>query len=160
MATTYAAVYVFDAQVQEEAVDKIQQRIENMITGSSGTLLDSQRWGKRKLSYLIRRKTHGLYHYLLFASDNAELPQLLEQEFNPKRIDTILRSLIVRLDPGEIPTVEPREKEDTDTSAAKDPASAATETPPAEVTAADSGETSPAPGVAAAGEPQSTEPTE
>ena len=102
MAAIYEAVYVFDAHLPEEKIDAAATRIEEFITAHGGSLRETNRWGKRRLAYEIKRKQHGVYFHFLFDADNTSIPNELNAQFNPKVVDFILRHLIVRVDPRQL----------------------------------------------------------
>lgn len=87
----YEAVYIFDPELSEDAVEQLKERIVSLIN-SNGSLLGVNVWGRKRLAYPIKKKKEGIYYLFEFLGDEG-LPREL------KRLTTItepiLRSMIV-----------------------------------------------------------------
>ena len=75
----------------EDTAKKISQEIQKIITSLGGSLVDSNFWGKRKLSYKIKQETEGYYDVMVFEMDSAKIA-----EFKSKLnlIEALVRYLI------------------------------------------------------------------
>lgn len=92
----YETTIIIDGYLQEEKQIEIVNRIENIIKGNEGNILKTERMGKRRLSYEIKRKQHGYYIYFLYESRNPKIVNELEREFRFN--EGILRYLTVKVD--------------------------------------------------------------
>ncbi|MAF85978.1 MAG: 30S ribosomal protein S6 [Dehalococcoidales bacterium] len=94
----YELVYIISPEVAEEKADTIVDNVSQFITGRGGAISNVERWGKRKLSYPIKRFVEGDYVLVKFQFK----PSLgTELETNLQISEEILRHLLVRLDGAE-----------------------------------------------------------
>jgi small subunit ribosomal protein S6 len=115
----YETVYIFDAALDEAAINKKLEGFHKLVTGDDGEVTAVDHWGTRQLAYPIEKKKTGYYVVAHFHGDPAALPEF---ERILKLDDTLLRYLVV-LNEGE-PTsgmsilapqhFSPREDEDED----------------------------------------------
>ncbi len=57
----YETVVVFDAPLPDETVKAVVEKIKEIITSHGSTVSKVDEWGKRKLAYMINKKTYGQY---------------------------------------------------------------------------------------------------
>jgi small subunit ribosomal protein S6 len=93
----YEAVYIFDAALDEVAINQKLERYHELVTGSDGEVVAVDHWGNRQLAYPIDKKKSGYYVVAQFNADPTALPEF---ERNLKLEDTLLRYLVV-LNEGE-----------------------------------------------------------
>ncbi len=79
----YETMVIVDAMIAEEAIEQELQKIEAKIVANGGQMVFKDIWGKRKLAYEIRRKSHGFYAVLYYKAERG-MTALLEKDF---RID-------------------------------------------------------------------------
>ncbi len=80
MLREYETTFVVDAHLPTDQIDKSIEKFTKYITDNEGVIRHSDRWGKRRLAYEIRKKQYGYYVYLRFAAP-AELIKALEREY-------------------------------------------------------------------------------
>ena len=90
----YETIYIARPDLTDDLLAKINTKVQGIIADNGGTLLVAEDWGKRKLSYLIRKHTRGHYVYLNYVS-GATL--VAEVERNLGIEDNLLRYLTVKL---------------------------------------------------------------
>lgn len=93
----YEAVYIFDAALDEVAINQKLERYHELVTGSEGEVVAVDHWGTRQLAYPIDKKRAGYYVVAQFNGDPTALPEF---ERNLRLDDTLLRYLVV-LNEGE-----------------------------------------------------------
>ncbi len=93
----YEVVYIFDAALDEGAIDKKLERFHGLATADGGEVVAVDHWGNRQLAYPIRGSKTGYY---VVAQVNAEATSLVEFERILKLDDELLRYLLV-LNEGE-----------------------------------------------------------
>jgi len=108
---TYETLFIVHPDLEESAVDKAIEVIQDVITSGGGNILKVDKWGRRQLAYMIQKKQEGYYVLLYF-----EAPPTLIAELNRryKLTDAIMRYLVVQLNAVQIAEVfaeEPAEKE-------------------------------------------------
>lgn len=91
---SYEFFLVLSAKLGEEGIEEIITKFQNLIE-SNAELESVDKWGKRKLAYLINKESEGFYVLFKFASV-ASFPSELDRIC--KITDNVLRSMIVRRD--------------------------------------------------------------
>jgi small subunit ribosomal protein S6 len=113
----YEVVYIFDTQVPEERIAEKLDRFHQLLTANGGgevTAVDH--WGRRQLSYPIRKRHNGYYVIAQFRSIADSLPEF---ERLLKLDEELIRYLVVLNEglptaPMSVATREPRREEDSD----------------------------------------------
>jgi small subunit ribosomal protein S6 len=77
----YETMVVIDAMISDEAIEAEIAAVEKKILSHSGEIKRCDKWGKRKLAYLIRKQTHGFYVIFYYKADSAIVSDL-ERGFN------------------------------------------------------------------------------
>ena len=93
---TYETVIIIDAHQAEEVIEGLIEKIKKIITDNGGSILDVNRWGKRRLAYEIKKKQHGYYVYFLYEIDKKEFPKELEHSM--RMTEELLRYLVLQID--------------------------------------------------------------
>jgi small subunit ribosomal protein S6 len=102
----YETLFIVQSELSSEDITAIIDRYSKIITDMKGTILKVERWGKRKLAYLIRKQSRGFYILVDFAGKReivAELERILKFD------DKVLKYMSVKLADGI--TAEEIEKE-------------------------------------------------
>jgi small subunit ribosomal protein S6 len=93
----YEAVYIFDAALDEVAINAKLERHHALVTGKEGEVTAVDHWGTRQLAYPVDKNKTGYY---VVAQFNGEPDALPEFERALKLDETLLRYLVV-LNEGE-----------------------------------------------------------
>ena len=94
MAETYETIFVLDPSLNEDAVNKIGEKIAGFILEREGQIIKQEIWGKQKLTYSIRKKNEGIYLYFNYTAPptmNEEMRLFLKYE------ETILRTMTTKV---------------------------------------------------------------
>lgn len=78
---------------EEEAIDAVVAKFENLIKSNGGNIDKIDRWGKKRLAYELKDFTEGFYFIFYFTaapSVVAELDRVM------KITDEILRHMVIR----------------------------------------------------------------
>ena len=89
MSRQYEAVYIFDAGLEDAAINERLERYHSLL-GKPGDL-KVDHWGRRQLAYPIGRKEQGYYVVARYGADSKSLP---EYERALKLDDGIIRYLL------------------------------------------------------------------
>lgn len=90
----YELVTVISPEIDEEAVLKVIDEMGKFIGDRGGIVDSTDKWGKRKLAYPLRKFTEGNYLLTRFQAE----PQLIKEiKINLNASENILRHLIVRV---------------------------------------------------------------
>ena len=90
----YELVFIIKP-MEEEATQAVVAKFEALVTSNGGTIEKIDRWGKRRLAYLVKDFTDGYYcifHFTGKPETVAELNRVM------KITDDILRHMIVKED--------------------------------------------------------------
>lgn len=91
----YEVVYIIKPNLEDEAIDQVVAKYENVITSNGGEIQKTDRWGKRRLAYEIDDFSEGYYVVVNLTAEPAVVREL-ERIF--KISDDVIRYLIVRQD--------------------------------------------------------------
>lgn len=86
----YETVFILDSLLAPEEIDKVIDRVKELIESNGGKVLTVDKWGKRRLAYEIQKKQYGFYVAIEFEGEGP-IPNSLESEFNFS--DKVLRYL-------------------------------------------------------------------
>ena len=89
----YETIFILDSLLAPEEIDKIIDRVKEMIETNGGKILTVEKWGKRRLAYEIQKKQYGFYVAIEFEGEGP-IPNSLEREYNFN--DKVLRYLTYR----------------------------------------------------------------
>ncbi|MDR1628574.1 MAG: 30S ribosomal protein S6 [Oscillospiraceae bacterium] len=89
---SYEFMLVISSKLSEDSIGGVINKFKELIE-KNAQLENIDKWGKRKLAYLINKESEGIYILFNFKS-NSEFPAELDRI--SKITDGILRSLIVK----------------------------------------------------------------
>ena len=87
----YELAYIADPELDEEALVALEERVKSWIEAAKGTILDVERWGKRKLAYPIQHRNEG-YYFILKTDMPAGAGREIERDLGIDQ--SILRYLV------------------------------------------------------------------
>lgn len=80
---------------EEDVVEAMVKRVEELITKNGGTVNNIDRMGKRRLAYEVKKQTEGDYTLIEFAIDPSQIKEI---DRVIKINESIIRHLIVKQD--------------------------------------------------------------
>ena len=87
---SYLGMFIISPD-KEESLDDVKNSISAVISDNSGTVVEDNMKGKKKLSYPVKKKTEGIYYEVVFNADPGTIAKMMRQfQIN---VD-ILRALI------------------------------------------------------------------
>lgn len=90
----YETIFIVRPNVAENDIETVINKTVSIIEGDGGTIIRTNKWGLKKLAYLIKKESQGYYVYVDFAGIPASVSEI-ERIF---RIDDrILKYLTVKL---------------------------------------------------------------
>ena len=123
----YESIFILNPSIEEAESEKIVQRMQDVINGHGGQMLKVEKWGKKRLAYIVRKQKKGEYVLLHFKGQPETVAEL---ERNYKMVDSIIKYLTVRLEKEAIAHIERLEA--AQAAAAKPEAAPAEAAAPAE----------------------------
>lgn len=96
----YETILVLDPDLNEDQQNELLDKFKTIVTNEGGQFVEHITWGQRKLAYMVKKRSHGLYH-LLYTSRHGPSLKAMETQFRYE--EGVLKWLSV--------TVEDLEKE-------------------------------------------------
>ena len=93
----YEIVYIFDATLDEDSVNKKLEKFHPLVVGKSGEVVAVDHWGTRQMAYPVRKQNTGFY---VVSQVRAEMDGLPEFE-RVLRLDAELLRYLIVLNEGE-----------------------------------------------------------
>ena len=91
----YETIFIVRPNVAEDEIEAVINKTSSIIEGDGGTIIGIDKWGLKKLAYLIKKEAQGYYVHIDYAAIPASVSEL-ERIF---RIDDkVLKYLTVKLD--------------------------------------------------------------
>ncbi len=72
----YESMLVFDPELTEEQAVKENQAVLELIKQEGGEILETAKWGKRKLAYEIKKRREGYYFVNYYNLDPKMIDEL------------------------------------------------------------------------------------
>lgn len=112
----YETVYIFDTQTPEDSINGKLDTFHALLTDAGAEITAVDHWGRRQLTYPIRKQPAGYYVVAQFKSGTEPLP---EYERRLKLDEQLLRYMVVLHEgepsaPMSIATRTPRDDDDDD----------------------------------------------
>ena len=90
----YETIFIVRPNVTEDDVEAVTSKATSIIEGDGGTIIRIDKWGLKKLAYLIKKESQGYYVYIDYGGIPASVSEM-ERIF---RIDDkVLKYLTVKL---------------------------------------------------------------
>ncbi|HEY6446157.1 MAG TPA: 30S ribosomal protein S6 [Acidobacteriaceae bacterium] len=94
----YEVMFIVRPDVADEDLDKLIAGLENTITSGGGALRSTEKLGKRKLAYMVRKFNDGNYILLTVDADGALVAEL---ERRLRVSEPVIKFITVRMDEEE-----------------------------------------------------------
>jgi len=91
----YEVIYIVRPTVDEEGLEAVVSKFENLVKNNGATVEKIDRWGKKRLAYEIKDFTEGFYVLMYFT---AEPQVVFELERVMKITDEIIRHMVIKED--------------------------------------------------------------
>lgn len=89
----YETIYILRPTLSEDEITKVVENTSQIILDEKGTIIELNKWGMKKLAYLIKKESQGYYVYCEYAGSPAAVAEI-ERKF---RIDdSVLRYLTIK----------------------------------------------------------------
>lgn len=92
----YDLIFICRPDTPESEIDKIVATVEHAATEKGGKIASTEKWGRRRMAYVIKRLREGYYVYMVVRSTHSEVIKELERRL--KVSDAVIKYLTVRLD--------------------------------------------------------------
>lgn len=75
----YESIFITDPDLSEEVQAGVLDKIKKTVTQTGGEVEQYHLWGRRRLAYLINKKSHGNYHLMYLTGGEEMLKELAQQ---------------------------------------------------------------------------------
>lgn len=90
----YENLIIINPSLSDEEIELASEKIKSQITNSGGELLKTDVWGRKKLTYEVRKQKKGFYLLLIFKAPSLTIKKL---EDYYKVFDPVIKQLVVRI---------------------------------------------------------------
>jgi small subunit ribosomal protein S6 len=94
----YEVMFIVRPDVADEDLDKLIAGFEQTVTNGGGAVRSTEKMGRRKLAYLVRKFTEGNYVLLTIDADGALVAEL---ERRLRVSEPVIKFITVRMDEEE-----------------------------------------------------------
>jgi small subunit ribosomal protein S6 len=95
---SYEVMFIVRPDVVDEELDKLVAGFESTVTTGGGTIKNSEKLGRRKLAYTVRKFNDGNYVLLTIAADGTVVAEL---ERRLRVTEPVIKFITVRMDEEE-----------------------------------------------------------
>lgn len=95
MGRFYEVMFIVRPDIVDEELDKLIAGFEQTVTNGGGTVRSTEKMGRRKLAYLVRKFSEG--QYVLMTID-ADGPLVAELERRLRVTEPVIKFITVRMD--------------------------------------------------------------
>ena len=99
----YECFFIIDADLPDDAIAVVDDKVKAIVDGNGGTVLDYVPWGKKKLAYPVKKRTRGHYVLMEFAGESGLVAEL---ERNMRLDERVLKFITVLLEDRYDPQAE------------------------------------------------------
>lgn len=94
MIREYETLYIVSPELDKSGVENLNNKFKTIIQENGGKVIRLTRWGKRDLSYKIKKYNHGFYVHLNYFGEGKTVSEL---QRNMRLNENILRYITVKL---------------------------------------------------------------
>lgn len=89
----YETIFILRPNAGEDEINRVVESTSKIILDEKGTIIELDKWGMKKLAYLIKKESLGYYVYCDYAGTPAAVSEI-ERKF---RIDdTVLKYMTIK----------------------------------------------------------------
>ncbi|MHB1022412.1 MAG: 30S ribosomal protein S6 [Acidobacteriaceae bacterium] len=98
MNRTYEVMFIVRPDIQDEELDKLIEGFKGTVTNGGGEVTSVEKLGRRKLAYLVKKFSDGIYILLHVAADGKLVAEL---ERRLRVTEPVIKFITVRMDEEE-----------------------------------------------------------
>ena len=92
----YDLIFICRPDTPEADIDKIVTTLEHTVAEKNAKLEKTEKWGRKRMAYPVKRLREGFYVYMLVRSSQGEVVKELERRL--KVADPVMKYMTVRVD--------------------------------------------------------------
>lgn len=109
----YQSVLILKPDLDEAQVDQSVEKITSIIKKFDGSVLNLEKWGKKRLAYRVKKNKFGYYLNIYHTCEPVKVPDL-EKEY--QLYDLVIKYLVIRLEERDIERVMSKAAEVADSA--------------------------------------------
>jgi len=117
----YEIIYIINPNESDDEFNEIIEKYNNLIVSRNGIIIKTQKWGKQRLAYTVKKFNNGFYVLVDFCADPGVTAEL---ERNLNLDDRIIKYQTVKLankaDPQELIEKEKEAQKEAALTAARE----------------------------------------
>ncbi len=90
----YENIVILDASLSDEEINNSISKIKDVILNAGGEVLKAESWGRRKLSYEIKKHNKGVYALFVYKTPPPVIRKL--EDFY-KVFDPVIKYMVIKL---------------------------------------------------------------
>ncbi len=115
MSQRYEVLILTVPEITQDETKQLENELDKMVTGSKGSVISFERWGKYKLTYPIRHNEYGVYFLMRFESPEA-LTKKVDELFRIKLTNFVMRHIVTALKESSLLYQRPKSLEEAPAS--------------------------------------------
>jgi small subunit ribosomal protein S6 len=96
---SYQSVLILKPDIEESRVDEALAKVGEFIKSNGGTILKTEKWGKKRLAYRVKKNRFGVY---LNIYHTLEPSGVIDLEKKYKLFDLIIKFMVLHLSDDEL----------------------------------------------------------
>jgi small subunit ribosomal protein S6 len=105
---SYQSVLILKPDIEESRVDEALAKIGEFIKSNGGAILKTEKWGKKRLAYRVKKNRFGVYLNLYHT---LEPSGVIDLEKKYKLFDLIIKFMVLHLADDELERALGRDEE-------------------------------------------------
>ena len=105
---SYQSVLILKPDLEEPRIDDVLEKIGGFIKSNGGAILKTEKWGKKRLAYRVKKSRFGIYLNLYHTLEPSGVVHL-EQTY--KLFDLIIKFMVIGLADDELERALGRKEE-------------------------------------------------
>lgn len=113
---SYQSVLILKPDIEESRVDEVLAKIGEFIKSNGGAILKTEKWGKKRLAYRVKKNRFGVYLNLYHT---LEPSGVIDLEKKYKLFDLIIKFMVLHLADDELERALGRDEESDEAESEK-----------------------------------------
>ncbi len=99
----YENFVILNASLSDEEITAAVAKIKDLVINAGGEVIRADHWGRRKLSYEIKKQTKGFYVLFVYKAPAATIKKLEELY---KVFDPVIKFMVIKLGAKQVKHLE------------------------------------------------------
>ncbi|MDH5751733.1 MAG: 30S ribosomal protein S6 [Deltaproteobacteria bacterium] len=91
----YESIFILDPEVNQDQQKGLLEKFKSIVDKNGGSIVHHDEWGRRKLAYEVKKRSHGVYH-MFYLDNTPDALRALENQFRLE--DDVIKWLSVSVE--------------------------------------------------------------